>query len=31
MENIAKEVNKLAEKYQDYTAENLSKLIQKNH
>lgn len=29
MENIAKEVNKLAEKYQDYTAENLSKLIQK--
>lgn len=29
MKNIAKEVNKLAEKYQDYTAENLSKLIQK--
>lgn len=29
MENIAKEVNKLAQKYQDYTAENLSKLIQK--
>jgi len=29
MKNITKEVNKLAQKYQDYTAENLSKLIQK--
>lgn len=29
MENIAKEVNKAAQKYQDYTAENLSKMIQK--
>ena len=29
MKNIAKEVNKLAKKYQDYTAENLSKMIQK--
>lgn len=29
MKNIAEEVNKLAEKYQDYTAENLSKMIQK--
>lgn len=29
MKNITKEVNKLAKKYQDYTAENLSKLIQK--
>lgn len=29
MKNIAKEVNKLAKKYQDYTAENLSKIIQK--